>query len=461
LSSGPARRRLAPGLLALAALSTGACDSQPLRRNNLVLVSVDTVPRDALASLGETTPTLERLAATSLRFENAYSTASWTLPAHASLLSGLYPDRHGAVDTRTPLAADRPRLARALREAGFETVAFTDGELLDHRFGFAEGFDRYDLEPHPNLVLPRGGLPPAARSAKLFDRAIAYLNAREPADPEFFLFLHTYAVHDYFRDRGAASRKVPPAEPSAPETALDCLLGRTTCPPESWRALAGRYRAELVNLDRGLSRLLVALERSGAGEHTFLVLLSDHGEGFDVARGRIHHGGRLHADQLRIPFWIGGPGITSGTRAQAASLTDVMPTALDLLGVAIPDGLDGRSLLPAIRDELARDARVVYAMEHYYDWAEGRRRAATEVQRAPLSIAVIRDRDWYIRGTGGEELYDVASDPSQTRDLAQGSPKLAELRGLAEQRGRTRATPPARPLDPVLRERLRALGYVD
>jgi arylsulfatase A-like enzyme len=137
-------------------------------------------------------------------FETALSPAAWTLPAHASLLTGVYPDRHGATDPRRRIAPNLPTLAQELREAGLETVAFTDGGYLHRRFGFAAGFDRYDdwvrdPDRRPVLNVPRGGAPDPQVGSALFDRTIAYLAQRRPEDPPFFLFLQTYAVHDYFR----------------------------------------------------------------------------------------------------------------------------------------------------------------------------------------------------------------------------------------------------------------------
>src|SRR5262245_46712336 len=194
-------------LLVLALLGvTGGLSASSSKRPEgdgrvVILLSVDTLTPEALVAPTVEHPALSRLAAASLRFTDALSTASWTLPAHASLMTGLYPDRHRATDPRKAISADLPRLAGLLRAAGYRTVAFTDGVYLEPLFGFAEGFDVYDAVRAPDATsgvpdLPRRGLPNPVHGETLFDRAAAYLEGRTD-DAPLFLFLHTYSVHDY------------------------------------------------------------------------------------------------------------------------------------------------------------------------------------------------------------------------------------------------------------------------
>src|SRR5438093_12445132 len=113
---------------------------------NVVIVSVDTLNRDALRAFAPAAPELpgfDALARASVRFSEALATASWTLPSHASLLTGLYPDRHGATDRRLRLGEGVPTLAKELKRAGYETVAFTGGGYLDLPNGLAKSFAQY------------------------------------------------------------------------------------------------------------------------------------------------------------------------------------------------------------------------------------------------------------------------------------------------------------------------------
>lgn len=455
-----------PRWLLLAVLLV-ACAEGPYRPD-VVILSIDSLSRDVLPGYGgegADAPTLERLASRSLRFANAYSTASWTLPAHASLLTGLYPDRHGATDPRVLLAAALPRLAPRLREAGYSTVAFTDGAYLDWRYGFGEGFERYDdfVEPTgPAIEVPRGGLPHEEKGTALFDRAIAYLESRSADDERpLFLFLHTYSVHDYFRLHAWATAWAPAGELRETDGYLRCLLGLETCSDRDWEVLRTLYAAEVAHLDLGVARLLDALERTGRADDTLLIFLSDHGESFDRARGRLHHGGRLHQDQLRIPLLMHGPGIAPGEIDAPISLVDLMPTLLDLLGLPIPEGLDGRSLAPVIRREAVVAAVPLYAMEHYHLWYEGVRKNSPGVQPSPLSVAVIQGRDWYIRAAFSEELYDMKTDPEQDANLSADEQRVAGLRELSAARRPAAVQPEQTEQDPELLEQLRALGYVE
>jgi arylsulfatase A-like enzyme len=432
---------------ALALLSAGS--PRPRVTPNVVLVSIDTVGRFALrifAPGARALPELDGFLRRSVAFDRAYSTAGWTLPAHGSLLTGLYPDRHGATDPREGLSAPVATLATLLGRAGFRSAAFTDGGFVDRRFGFAAGFDRYDdwtrTRDWPSLRIPRGGKPSAKRK-HAFDRSLAFLRDPSLADAPFFLFVHTYLVHDYYL-------RLPP------RPFRGCVLGREPCAAPEWERLRRAYDDELAHIDGPFGRLVSAVER--LPRPTYLILVSDHGEGFDPAHGRTHHGGRLHEDLLRIPLAVAGPGLTPRLTDEPVSLVDVVPTVLELVGLSPPPGSDGSSFAPALHGRpLPR--RALYAMEHYYSWQDGARREAETVQPSPLAVAVVEGDRWYVHDPGSEALYDMTADPRQLQPLpgaAAGS--LARL--AAARLGSNKPHTPAA-VDEALRDRLRALGYVE
>jgi arylsulfatase A-like enzyme len=397
-------------------------------------------------------------------FETALSPAAWTLPAHASLLTGLYPDRHGATDPRRRIAQDVPTLAQELRQAGLETVAFTDGGYVDRRFGFAAGFDRYDdwvRDPgsRPALDLPRNGAHDPQLGSALFDRAIAYLEQRHPDGPPFFLFLQTYAVHDYFRVEPEAVRALAGEQFGGGKYYLKCLVGRRDCSMNDRRQLRALYAAEVANLDLGLGHLLSTLDRCGLTDSTLVIFVSDHGEGFDFARGRIHHGGRLHQDLIRVPLLIAGPGATPARVREPVSLVDVMPTVLDLLGRPSTAGLDGESLAPVLRRERPPRTRPLYAMEYYMWWEGGRRLSSEEVRQQAISVAAIARGRWYIQAASGDEIYDLEADAGQRRSLIDVD-HAGALRDLVSARREYHLPAGTRGPDRPLDARLRALGYV-
>lgn len=470
--TGSRTRRVAVEVLASAALllAAGSCSEAPLPRpRNVLLISIDTLNRSALGAYDAAAPALpalDALARSSLRFDRAHSTASWTLPAHASLMTGLYPDRHGAFHRRTRIAEEVVRLSQRMRDAGLETVAFTGGVWLSPDYGFAPGFDRYDtwIDPERQWTgpdIPRGGEPSRPRGARLFDRARAYLDGRRGQDAGFFLFLHTYVVHDYWAVHPWAARRVG-EDPRDEGGYLDCLKGERDCSPRTWERLRDLYAAELQRLDAGLDSLLVALERSGERDRTLILLVSDHGEGFDPGRQRIHHGGRLHEDLIRIPFLISGPGVRPGSTDHPVSLVDVLPTLTDLMGLDSDPGLDGHSVAavldgsaPAVPD------RALFAMEQAHRWRNGRHRSLDEIPPEPLQVAVMRGDDWYIQHKKRAELYDMAADSHQTRNLAGKSSREESLRDLIRAREKLRTIGPEHELDEKRLQEIRSLGYVD
>ncbi|MDH3655182.1 MAG: sulfatase [Myxococcales bacterium] len=452
-------------LLLLVCIGQLACSRTQNRPQapNVVILSIDTLRADSLRAynrFARRRGALDRLAERGHTFERAYSTASWTLPAHVSLFTGLYPDRHGVVDPRYSMG-DASSLVEQLHAKGYQTVGFTDGGYLGAQYGFERGFETYDAwhdgkSDMSPATLPRGGKRHVDTKAELFDRARAFLNARNDPRP-LFLFVHTYAVHDYFRTwlpakPGEQARAGPESE-----HALKCLLGSASCSPEEWRRLEVKYEAGVDALDRSLGSLLGLLNEKLDMDNTFVVLLSDHGEGFDYARNRIHHGGRLHRDQLQVPLLVTGPGVQRGRSEAPVSLVDVRPSVLELVGSNREDHTDGRSFVSQLFGKPPKGKRdAVWAGEYYHFWEAGQRRSVVEPSPEPLSTASIGARYWYLEGSSGEALYAV-EDREQANSL---SSQLEEHRNRNQPRAldtakRTKVT---NTIDVI--EQLRALGYI-
>jgi arylsulfatase A-like enzyme len=440
---------------------------------NIVLISIDTLNRSSLAAFDSTAlslPNLDQFAQAASRFTNAYSTASWTLPAHASLLTGLYPDRHGATHRKLRISQGIHTLADSLAVGGFETVAFTDGGFVAPGFGFADGFEYYDGWSSKgsrlsDLELPRDGKPHKDPGRALFDRAISFVSQRRASNPPFFLFLQTYAVHNYYQRRPWAIQASPgnldPSQLRKPSEYLKCLTGRSLC-SEDWLILSQLYRGELVNLDAGFGRLMAALDDAHLTASTLVVFLSDHGEGFDSSRQRLHHGGRLHEDVIRIPIMMRGPLVVSQEIPDAISLVDVMPTVLDLVGLPIPPELDGVSLAELVRGGKIDASPQRYAMEFSQWWDGGGLQETQEIRTSPLQLAVMRPDLWYIRDSDAqEEIYDMRADPTQRRALSGRSESFDRLRTLVDTRWDGRPPQEKRVPDAEIQRQLRELGYVD
>ncbi len=391
---------------------------------NLLLVSIDTLRADHVGAWGADfaeTPTLDALATRGVRFETAIATAPLTLPSHASLLTGLWPPRHGVRHNGLyRLGKQHPTLAGLLAAAGWETGAVVGAFVLDARFGLARGFAHYDDATGAELSAPGGFLERDARAVT--DAALAWLGeAREP----FFLFAHYYDPH----------RDFEPPEPFASR-------------------FAGRpYDGEIAYVDAELGRLLGALEGDGRLARTLVVVTSDHGESLGE-HGEPTHAYSLYDATQHVPLLVSGPGIPSGgvVAGVVRAGVDVAPTLLELAGVAPPESLDGRSLVPLW-------SAGETAPRHAY--AET---LATQLDFGWAPLFALRSERYLFVDAPRPELYDVGADPGQTRNLLAGAPDAhAETRAsleaeLAAIAARDRDAPAAGS-DPETLARLRALGY--
>ena len=441
----------------------------PADAPSVVLVVIDALRADHLPAPDGSTPELARVAAEGVRFDQAISAAAWTLPGLSSLLTGLLPSRHGAVRADRALAPEVATLAGTLHAAGYETAAFTGGGFASPAFGVDDGFDVFDhlaefrfrpYRVHTPLVWRaiRNRFAPqrwllrfvheAGGVVRLRERVEDWLDHRDPARP-FFLLVHTYEVHDYYLyhadpddELRAEGHLLAPrfegrlsVHPSEIATASQAELDR-------FHAV---YEKRLGHVDRELGGLLAELEDAVGADRLVTLVTSDHGEGFDAARARIGHGGRLHDDLLRIPLLLRAPGrVAPGTRvAEQVSAVDVLPTLLALCDVPAPEGLDGRSLLPLLDGQDA-EARVAFAE----DWL-----------RAQPSLA-LRTSEWKLIDGPEREIYRLADDPHEDRSLADAPDAL--LRAWTDARARlVPREAPRHTLDGETLQNLRALGYVD
>jgi arylsulfatase A-like enzyme/Flp pilus assembly protein TadD len=433
------RRRTVAALALVGALGSLLCASAcrraattataPKAARHLVLVTIDTLRADRLGCYGSrdvATPNLDRLAREGAMATEATVHVPLTRPSHASLLTGLLPAEHGLRDNVTPpLASTVPTLAETLREAGFRTGAFVSAVVLSAQSGLGRGFQTYDdrLEKGAddarflNSIQRRGDVTTAA--------AIAWLEGK--GDARLFAWLHLYDPHD-------------PYEPPEP------YAGRYADRP---------YDGEVAWSDELVGRLDEALGRLGLRDETLVVVTSDHGEGLGE-HGESVHGFFAYQSTLRVPLLVRGPGVAAGVRiASTVGSVDVMPTVLDLLGVAAPRGAGsaGRSLAAAFRGGAAPAEVPAYAESLlpllHYGWSD---------------LRVLRDGRWKYIQAPRPELYDLVHDPGERSNLADDQPARATaLRSaLAAHLAREKeaAPPDATAIPPDLLEKLGALGYL-
>ncbi len=457
--------------LVLLALVLAGCGDTPPSHLNIVLISIDTLRADHVGLYGYergTTPRLDALGAESLVFERAYSSASHTLPAHVSLLTGVEPYHHGVITSDDALPAEISTLARLLSEAGYQTGGFVNSGYLHKKFGLARGFDVYDFAHNQQLRESIQG-PSFGRTAEETNRAIErWLDTAETNRP-LFLFAHYYDVHsDWGRLAYEApaeqrarfelprprSRQLDPGEEESASTHLQSLnrerveLGLAE---RDW--LRSLYDAGIAYTDGQVGALLDALADRGWLEQSLVIVTSDHGEEFQEHGLLLHE--QVYEELMRVPLIIRLPPerTTSGPRTGRIEAlvrhVDLLPSVLEWVGLPVPDGLAGRSLLPLVA---GRDA--------------GPRIAVLQNQRSS-QIGVSDGRAKLVIDTSTErtQLFDLERDPGETIDRSDGAE--AEIRRLQAQRRQHLARAPRRPVapsvpvDPVVAESLRALGYTE
>lgn len=376
-----------------------ACSRAP-RPPSLLLLTLDTTNPAALGAYGAPaglTPNLDRLAREGLVFEAARAVAPLTLPAHASILTGLYPPRHALRrNGERALAAEATTLAEHAQAYGLATAAFVAAVVLAPGFGLEQGFELYDAPQVPGRVEEH--LAASRPADEIATRALAWLAQRDDDEP-FFLWLHFYDPHFPYR------------------------------PPAAARARAGGddYLGEVAAMDEAIGRVLAELERRGRLDDTLIAALADHGESLG-RHGEETHGAFVFDSTLAIPFLLRLPGGARAgeRRTEAVSQVDLAPTVRAALGWGRAAGLDGRDLLgdapgPGVYFES-------YFGVQSFGWS----------QAAGFTDGRLK----YVHSSA-PELYDVAADPGETRDLLATSAAQAEpLRAaLAELCGRPRLVP--------------------
>jgi choline-sulfatase len=389
--------------------------SEPASRPNVLLVTLDTLRPDALGWVAgsNATPALDRLAAEGFRFPSAISPVPLTFPAHASILTGVLPRRLGIRDNGQTLGTSPPTLAEISKARGYTTAAFVSGFPLSRAFGLDRGFDVYDdrFSAGEGETLER-------RASETTAAAVSWLaSARQP----WFLWVHYFDPHYPYE---------PPRELTRPGP-------------------RGAYDGEVVFADRSIGDLLARVE-AATGRENLTVFMGDHGESLGE-HGEGTHGFFVYDSTVLVPLVFRLPGaIRPGESRAPVRLLDVAPTILELTGIPALESADGTSLVPILRGE-PQEIAASY-VETFQPWLS--------YGWAPLKA--LRDREWKLIAAPRPELYDLARDPREERDVFAVKPERA--RELEVARRRIESLPPlGTATDATGAEavaKLRALGYV-
>lgn len=436
---------------------------------SFVLAVLDTARADAVSAYGKvagTTPTVDALAQTGLRYTHAYSNSNWTLPAHASLFTGLLLSEHGLRLGSDALPNTVTTLAEQLRGRGYETVAFSENPWLGPAAGVTRGFDRF-TGPSDRFK---------AKLKREMSELVGEWLASRPRDRPFFLFLNIMDPHWDYQVR-AANPFLPPgvsrerASAIATSPPLFCVWRRGS--PEA-DILRGLYLGDVQAADAKLGRVLRRLREAPAQNSLVVIVTSDHGE-YLGEQGLLEHGVGMGEAVLEIPLIVHGlPRVPAAVIDEPVQLIDIMPSVLSWAGAPVPAGLTGRRLPTTASAE--RPSRPIIA--EYWD-------AYTKEQTRDLIRDVIA---WRRKSCTAEdkvfgdthailrfpyklisyeryaaELFDVRADPEEQHDLAAKAPEAVAALQAELHQVVTAARPPSEvpksTLDASTAERLRALGY--
>jgi arylsulfatase A-like enzyme/uncharacterized membrane protein YbhN (UPF0104 family) len=444
--------------------------SAPTGAGNVIVIVVDTLRADHLPSYGYAnghTPNLDAFASDAIRFEQAFSNASWTRPSFASIMTGRYPSSHATMAKSASLPDEVSTMAEAFAAGGYATHGIVTNYNVGPYFNFQQGFDAYEYLS-PDFVLGADdtaaklllvqflrqqiegvrdaalGVQPgtAYQDAAVVNRHVLSFLDRAPNDRPWMLFVGYMDPHDpYFRhpyDGSAYGRAAHP-NPSPDEAAMLTTL----------------YDGEITFWDEQFGQLVSELRRRGVYDNTTIVVTADHGEElFD--HGGFWHGTTLYDEQIHVPLFVRLPG---GRRAGTTvrhwvQSIDLMPTLLREQHVDVPAGVQG--------GDLFEGSDHLFAEESH----EGNVLEAVRERRGTDELKLITANPGNPRHLAERELYRVDTDATEQHDLAPTEHALVESLDAATTAARVRASEgaaagQAAQLTEDDHRRLCALGYED
>ncbi len=420
---------------------------------NVILISLDTLRADHVGCYGyprPTTPAIDAVASDGTVFERAVATSPWTLPSHASMVTGLQPRHHGARSQETGLPGSIPTLATTLAGLGYQTMAIVNNTFLTPKFGLTRGFDAF--RHFPEAFEGR-----RVRSAKAqVDLAIEWIG--KVREDSFFLFLHNYDIHsDYDPSPQFAARFTHPYSGTMTGSTRDLLRvrrGEIDLTEDDVRHVVDLYDAGICEVDRELGRFLDYLRDLGILDQTILIITADHGEEF-LEHGGVLHGRTMHRELLDVPLIMRGPGVAEGRRVrELVQVSDIFPTVVAMLSLEPEHATDGESLVNTwTADRGDGPGRRAYAE------ADHNREIGNDTLEM---VQTDRFKLVFERPTHTVYLYDCRADPGEQVDVASQHPEVAEdlLGNLLDLDASRRPGSPLSPLANTEREALRALGYL-
>jgi len=405
--------RATAGVVGGLSAGVSACAQAPAaKRPNIVVIVLDTVRRDHVSCYGHvrpTTPFLDSLASSSRVYRRAYSTASWTLPAHASLFSGLHLISHGAHWEHLKFEEGLAKLPEILRDHGYATHGFSGNPFVSAHNGFAQGFEQFEDRNQTVKTICPG-----------FEACLAQ-RGPEP----FFVFINFSEAHDPYRSSGPFFKTflTDPAYADAYDIKKPRIRPGIGFSQEWLKHLREHYDAEIRYADYGVEQVANALKAAGRWDSTLLMVLSDHGENFGE-HDLLNHQYCVYETLVRIPLVVRYPELfpPASEEPHPVQISDVFPTVLHAAGIDPQEfPSQGHSLLPGVPSP-GRVVLCEYYLHAGFSGGEGAppgpAAGATGRDRAQRFKAVVAGDLKFIRASkGGQELYDLRQDPYEETDL--------------------------------------------
>jgi arylsulfatase A-like enzyme len=473
--------RLKATLLAVGWACLTACSEPPeappsRARPNVVMIVLDTTRADILSAYGypkPTSPSLSLVASEGILFQQAMTTDFWTLPAHASLLTGEYPAVHQATAETNALSDGITTLAEYLRSAGYKTRAYVSNPWIGSERGFGQGFDTY-IETWKSLPTTHNAY--ATDSAGI-EGAQSWINEQNERGEDFFLFLNLNSAHmPYSPDPLTLVKISPTPRPTDRTRELRAIKGmwaylggKYSLTAEDFEILQDLYAAEVAMVDELVGRMVEFLRELNVLDNTLLIITSDHGENLGE-HGMVDHLLSMYETTIRVPLIMRLPSsFSAGSESEElVSLVDIVPTVLDICGLAplYPD-IAARSLLNPNRSPhefvIAENERPLNGInlmrKNFPDFD-----TASIDHRMKMLRTLQHKLIWY--DDGRVEVYDLQSDPGELNDLSVLEPELSsrllsQLEAWSAAQEDPRPSQPVEISDPETRDQLRALGYID
>lgn len=459
---------------------TTSCGKKPPEKSgskpNVILITLDTTRKDHLSLYGygrKTTPNLDKFAAEGAVFDAVFSSSSWTVPSHASIMTGLYSKSHGAEFEYQHLDPGYPTLAGILSGNGYDTAGFVVSPALNEWYGIGRGFKKYEQSFIKD--------DPDEKNELEMNAAIFKWLKQDRGEKPFFLFVNYFDPHNPYRHHEKPVSFVDSAyngdlnrERVAigenPERGDDRHINerviryRQPLKPEDLHQLVALYDEEIAYMDYCLGQLLGKLKDDGLLDNSIVIIVADHGESL-TEHFLMSHGRALYKQLIDVPLVIYyPPQISAGTRVKSpAQNVDILPTVLDYAGISKIQNVSGVSLRDVIKNGKVDENRVIFA-ESYPDpsWTKW------FSPRFNRKARVIISRHWkyFLYSDGEEELYNLEKDPEETKNLAACSPAVAKrMKNMLlafdsslpkmKPRGKTNSGVPEK-----TKEQLKSLGYL-